>query len=53
MEPTRPHRMSRVLTGIVAGIIAGLVFLLGKSGLAAFRLDRGPTGYVTSSRASR
>ena len=53
MEPTRPHRMSRALTGMVAGIIAGLVYLLGKSGLAALRLDRGPTGYVTSSRASR
>jgi uncharacterized protein involved in exopolysaccharide biosynthesis len=47
-EPTRPHRMSRVLTGVVAGLITGLVYLLGKSGLAAFRLDRGPTGYVTS-----
>jgi uncharacterized protein involved in exopolysaccharide biosynthesis len=50
-EPTRPHRMSRVLTGVVAGLITGLVFLLGKSGLAAFRLDRGSTGYVAS-RAS-
>jgi len=47
-EPTRPHRMSRVLTGVVAGLITGLVYLLGKSGLAAFRLDRGPTGYVAS-----
>jgi len=47
-EPTRPHRMSRVLTGVVAGLITGLVFLLGKSGLAALRLDRGPTGYVDS-----
>jgi uncharacterized protein involved in exopolysaccharide biosynthesis len=46
--PTRPHRMSRVLIGVVAGLITGLVYLLGKSGLAAFRLDRGPTGYVAS-----
>jgi len=47
-QPTRPHRMSRVLTGVLAGLITGLVYLLGKSGLAAFRLDRGSTGYVGS-----
>lgn len=52
MEPTRPHRMPRVLTGLIAGLVTGLVFLLGKSGLAALRLDRGPTAYVASSRAS-
>jgi uncharacterized protein involved in exopolysaccharide biosynthesis len=51
-EPTRPHRMSRILTGVVAGLIAGLVYLLGKSGLAAFRIDRGTTGYAASSHAS-
>jgi uncharacterized protein involved in exopolysaccharide biosynthesis len=51
-EPTRPHRMSRVLTGIVAGLITGLVYLLGKSGLAAFRLDRGPASHAAPSRVS-
>jgi len=53
MEPTRPHRMSRFLTGLIAGLVTGLVYLLGKSGLAALRLDRrGPTAYVATSRAS-